>query len=92
MPLSAWSNDVRLGEKTETGLLVERLYKGKIFTPPENGYFVNDPWMEESDLTVITLEESEAAHQAQVDTNPGRRIFWFLIGALAGGAAFTAIQ
>ncbi len=83
MPLTGWSQDV-LESKTESGLYIEFLFIGSEFIAPENGYFVNEPWMEEADLALIELEEYELELDKQVNKGITGRIFWAGVGLVAG--------
>jgi len=84
MPLTGWGEGVELGVKTESGLYLEFLLVGQDFIAPENGYFVNEPWMEEADLALIELEEYEAELDTQVNKGIGGKIFWYGIGFIMG--------
>ncbi len=83
MPLTGWSQDV-LESKTETGLYIDYLQEGQAYTVPEDGYFVNEPWMEEADLALIELEEYELELDKQVNKGVGGRIFWYGVGFIMG--------
>jgi len=87
MPLNAWSADVRLGETTESGLYIDYLLKGQSYVVPENGYFVNEPWMEMNDEDQILLDEYETELEKPSLALEGRLLMvavGVLIGAFAG--------
>ena len=91
MPLNVWSKGVYLGVKTESGLLIEYLKEGQKYIAPENGYFVNEPWMETSDEALIEGEDMTVALKETVDRSFGNKTFWFGVGILLGGIAGVVI-
>lgn len=72
--------------KTDSGLHLLYLKQGSSFIATESGYFVNEKWMEEADLSLIELEEC----YKELENHPKKtwvtRIFWLGIGLAAGYA------
>lgn len=65
-------------------MVIQPIKLGDSFVAPEDGYYVNEPWMDEADLALTELDEAYKELDKQPSKTWATRIFWLGIGLASG--------